>query len=116
MGRMLRILGLTLWLAGCQHFVNVTHAGAKPVFSWPGGVPASGLTVRPVMEDCKFKGPHSPDQIWWHISGEIHSPVTYGVVPKGVTEHVVARPLSEECDTWVVTVTDQSMRGESTEF
>lgn len=76
-----------------------------------------GLTVRPVLAECEFEGPHSPDEsVWWHISGKITSPVTYGVVPDGAVEHVPARSLTEQCDDWVVTVTDQGMRGESTEF
>lgn len=104
-------------LGGCQHFVSVDTSRDRPVFSWPGGAVAQGLTVMPVLEDCEFDGPHSPDErIWWHISGPLRSPITYGVVPPGVAEQVKAKVLTDKCSTWVVTVTDQTMQGEATKF
>jgi hypothetical protein len=103
-------------LAACQHFVKVDTQGSKPVFSWAGGGVATGLTVGPVLEDCEFDGPHSEDRVWWQITGEIKSPVTYGETPPGATVRVPPRPLTDACATWVVTATDQTMRGEATEF
>lgn len=108
---------LALALTGCQTFVNVTTAGDAPVFDWRTDAPVTGLLVL-ADEDCDLPGGAKAygDRIWWRIEGKLVPPVTYGKLPKGAVQTVPARPFLNGCHWWSVTLTDQTMQGETTKF
>ena len=102
-------------LTGCQTFVSVDTKGKAPVFTWRADLPVTGLLVT-ADPDCEaVVGKTRADSVWWQLTGTIHPPVTYGVVPRGATELAPPRPLSA-CGKYQVTVTDQNLQGETSTF